>query len=868
MNKSTTTPSRSDAPAICIHLLPNAHLDPVWLWDWREGLTEAITTVRAVLTLMEEFSDLTFMRGESAIYEQIEKHDPASFKRIRQLIEAGRWDVVGGTVIQPDTNLPSTEVLCRQFERGLAYFQDHLGVRPTVAWQADSFGHSAGLPNILSSFGMTGFSFTRPFRTEFPMESPAFWWEGDHGNTILCYRQHWGAYHSDRGNLGEMLDMTLAGATQTGQRNVALQFGLGNHGGGPSRKNILDILAWGRRHPEVDVEFSTLHRLFATLGQELSVSIGSVPDFRGELGFCLRGCYSSAQKFKSLYRRCEAICASAEVSRSMIGEGLGQMGTDLAEAWDVLLFNAFHDILPGTSIERAMEEQSFSLGCCYQKAQAARYAALMRLAGHINISVSAPRRKDLPADVPFLLWNSLARPFQGYVEMEACLDYRPIAAFENRAQELPVVVYDHAGKRIPSQVIPTEHAFMPGLAWRKRVLVPVVIPALGWTVVRMGWRDRPGKQTSGECRTNRGTIRNTKWNVQAKDGAVHLKLFGKNVFNGASNLAIRVVEDPWGSWGGNAEEHDSFCMEKTIATWNLTEWEILEHGPLRAKLWTRWSGARSWLDLTFAVSAHSPDLSVEGRLLWNERSARLKLVLPCRGELIYDVPGSRIARNNVIGQVPGGRLVTRSARGKTIGFASDVLGDFDATDNELRVTLARATRFATDVPLSAGEKRWLPATDCGEMKFQFNLFDQSQPADEAADALTTPPLVLAVPASEGEQPPHGSFGALEPESVRLLSLEQLSEDRLRLRIQNRGNQPVVPQFRFTSGTVLLDSLGPQEIKTFPLIRHHGLWKLAGEDRLVPEHARHAGVPEHNGPGSARRRGSGGGDLYDLRSTSR
>src|ERR1700761_155097 len=100
---------------VTFHLLANAHLDPVWLWDWREGLNEGILTVRAVLDLMDEDPKLTFIRGEAAIYEHIQAHDSATFARIKKYVEAGRWDIVGGTYIQPDTNLPATEILSRQF---------------------------------------------------------------------------------------------------------------------------------------------------------------------------------------------------------------------------------------------------------------------------------------------------------------------------------------------------------------------------------------------------------------------------------------------------------------------------------------------------------------------------------------------------------------------------------------------------------------------------------------------------------------------------------------------------------------------------------------------------------------------------------
>src|SRR5688500_1887948 len=129
-----------------IHVIPNAHLDPVWLWDWREGMNEALTTIRTILNLMDEFPELTFIRGEAAIYQHVEKVDPDTFRRIRQRIEDGRWDVVGGTVIQMDTNLPCTEVIDRHFETGKRYFRERFGKEVTVAWAADSFGHSGGLP--------------------------------------------------------------------------------------------------------------------------------------------------------------------------------------------------------------------------------------------------------------------------------------------------------------------------------------------------------------------------------------------------------------------------------------------------------------------------------------------------------------------------------------------------------------------------------------------------------------------------------------------------------------------------------------------------------------------------------------------------
>ncbi|MFH1498450.1 MAG: hypothetical protein ABII82_11545, partial [Verrucomicrobiota bacterium] len=118
---------------LALHLIGSAHLDPVWLWDWREGMNEGIATCRAMADLLEEFPEFRFIRGEAAIYAHVERHAPALFERIGGLVAEGRWDVVGGNWIQPDTNLPCTEALLRQFSRGKGYFRKKFGVEVTAA---------------------------------------------------------------------------------------------------------------------------------------------------------------------------------------------------------------------------------------------------------------------------------------------------------------------------------------------------------------------------------------------------------------------------------------------------------------------------------------------------------------------------------------------------------------------------------------------------------------------------------------------------------------------------------------------------------------------------------------------------------------
>lgn len=775
---------------LTIHLLPNAHLDPVWLWDWREGLTEGITTVETVLTLMDEFPKLTFIRGESVIYRHIQCTRPDLFRRIQRKIESGRWDVVGGTFLQPDSNLSSTETLCRQFDEGLRYFRKELGVRPRISWQADSFGHPAGWPDILRSAGMEGFAFSRPIRRDFPMEAPAFWWKGAAGNRLLCYRQHWEWYGCERSNMSRILDVSLDRAIKLPLNNVAVFFGLGNHGGGPTRRHILDIQEWSRNHPEIEVRFSTLHAFFDELNKELPVRTAGIPVIRGEFGHCLRGCYSSVQKFKSLYRQTEPEVVSTEWSHALIDENAD--GAALADTWEAVLFNSFHDILPGTSIERAMTEQMHWIGGALHVARKVRFAALNALAARVDTTVPTPSN-DRPKQVPILIWNPLPRTFAGQVEIEVSLDYRPLFDYENRLSEVPFGIWDERGKTLPFQEIATEHSSLVNLPWRIRAVVSLELPPWGWRVIRAGLAEakpvRKPRQKAVRALHGMVGIENADWKLAVtRQKQLRINYRGQNIFPAGNDLGLITVDDPWGSWGGMNEEPESWCLDRISANWKLTRRHVVERGPERAVLWTRWEGGNSWLELTWEVNRMTPWVSVRGRLLWNERSARLQLVIPSSGPAVCDVPGGTALRT-LQGQTPVGRWFLRKAtKGMALGVASDVLSDADFRAEETRLTLARATRYASDVPTGAKEVPWQPAVDSGEVQFRLNLFGPGINPDYAADSLLFPPQVLNVSPATGGLPKTGSFAHIVPSRIKLLSMSRIDRRTLRIRIQNLGRR--------------------------------------------------------------------------------
>ena len=136
-----------------IHLVCNAHLDPVWLWRWEEGCTEALSTFRTAEQLIGEFPGFIFNHNEAILYEWVKENEPELFERIRERIREGRWKVIGGWYIQPDCNMPSGESMIRNISRGRRFFWEEFGITPKTAVNFDSFGHSVGLVQTLQQAG-------------------------------------------------------------------------------------------------------------------------------------------------------------------------------------------------------------------------------------------------------------------------------------------------------------------------------------------------------------------------------------------------------------------------------------------------------------------------------------------------------------------------------------------------------------------------------------------------------------------------------------------------------------------------------------------------------------------------------------------
>lgn len=823
-----------------IHLIGNAHIDLVWQWDCAEGLNEGLITARAMVNLLDEFPEFSFTRGESSIYEHIERTDPALFERIAGHVRLGRWDVAGGSYVQPDVNMPSTEALVRQFTRGVNYFQSRFGKRVTVAWIPDSFGHPAGLPEILAAAGMTGYAFTRP--PHFAKEG-AFWWVGPGGSRVLGYRPIIGWYGCERQNIVEILNAALESTKQHPFDNYGVFYGTGNHGGGPTRRHIVEIANWKAAHPEVHVIHSGLHRLFEALNAEAQAKgDGIYPEHTGDMNHVHRGCYSSVAKHKFAYRKLEAAVSRAERTSAIIdassGDCYARPNELIASAWDAALFNAFHDVLPGTSLERAFDQQIDWMGGAIYETQQVNLQSMNKLASMVDTRVK-PVEGDLPTGLALLVWNPHPFAVSTPVELEASLDYRPIWAYANRHDELPYELIGPDGTPVIAQKIQQESFPVCNSPWRLRVVTSADVPALGWAVYELAYREGAAAPAKPECLPSAsiapGEIDNGIYRVKASAGSAGIAIWreGKPVLSG-DGLGAIMVNDPHGSWGGPESDENCHDMNDIKEVWKIARVETLEKGPVRSALWVRLTGGHSTLDLTISLVAGRDAVDVSARLLLNERALRVKLVMPLEGSVdaVYDTPGALVTRGDD-GETPGGRWVRVNREGSAFGFASDALYGFNFKPGVLQATIARASRYAADASVEPEEDIWNPAVDRGELKFRFLISPGDDNLSNLAKLLEEPMLVQTVLPTDGKLGRTGSFGRIEPADLTLLALKPAQDSRgLVLRVQNLSGVAKDAVFVIGRAAVALGEVAPGRIAGWRLTPSASGWQSEPADGIA------------------------------------
>jgi alpha-mannosidase len=732
---SSPAPGRPAGPRVVA--IPNAHIDPVWIWDWREGMREVIATFTAAADRLDQYPDLYFAASSACYYEWAEQLDPVLFERIRAHVAAGRWELVGGQWVEPDCNLPAGESVCRQLLYSQRYFQRAFGTTATIGYNIDSFGHAASLPQLFRKAGLRAYIMMRPGPHEKELPASLFRWQGVDGTALTTYRikeaYHTGLHGDEPATAGAERELVEARAAMllsdavSGKSPELFFVGVGDHGGGPTQIAI-DTVRRIRAETSGDVAFGSTSGYFGRVSQELTTGT-ALPTVRGDLHMHAVGCYSVVAWMKRENAACEAVLAAAEnlaaVAEMATGARLDVQDT-LRSAWTRVLFNQFHDSLGGTCTEAVCEDLRQFYGYARAQADSVLTRAIQRLALRADTAIAgtetAERNQSLNPfvahfPVPLVVFNPLSRPVRVPLELP-----HPATS----------VTIGH-GEPVPVQ--PT--ASREGTRYAQHGLVLAELPALGHRVFWLRQDDEPGGPARPEESAAAGRLENDDLALENDDLVVDVdraagaitritaKRTGRQ-WLAPEGLRPVVLADPSDTWSHFVVRYTGPEQECSLA-----DVRCVETGPVRTVVRLRYTWDRSviWLDLI--LYAGLPELEITLRIDWHQRHQLVKLIVPVlAAQPVIDagVPYGTVeraadGREEVLNHWIG----LREPSGHGVLCSSDVGYGYDADGGRLRFTVLRSPRYAdhgrpwtTDDPISS------PATDQGghEVSYRFRFADQ------------------------------------------------------------------------------------------------------------------------------------------------
>ncbi len=684
----------STAPTL--HAFGHAHIDVAWLWPLAETNRKIARTAINQLALIEEYPQYTYLQSTPELYERLKQHYPELYARFKAAVASGNVIPDGAMWLEADTNISGGESLIRQVMLGRRYFKDEFGADSRVLWLPDVFGYSGALPQILRGCGCKGFAtakITWAYNGGEPFPYNTFNWEGIDGTSIPAHIYTDYNSHTRPSGLFQRWNTRLQG---NGVRSMILSYGWGDGGGGPDR----DHLEFLRREADLEglprVKISTPATFFA----EIEAEGGPVERYVGELYFqAHRGTYTTQARIKRGMRRAEFALREAELwgSAAHALRNYDFTPQTLAGAWRKVLLNQFHDILPGSCIQRAAEEAEIDLAAALQIAGDAAQAAAGAFIGE---------------EQGYTVFNSLPWPRRELLEV--------------------------AGKR-----------------------VEVDVPACGWTSVlpdalRPGPKPAEAAAIAEEsaARATRTSLENGLLRLQLNERGEVVSLIdkasGRELMAGPGNQfrLYKDVPDFWDAW-----DIVSMAELQPVAIPEAVTLEVIDPGPLEAQIRLTRTLHNSSLSQIIRLRRGSRRVEFATEVEWQEKHKLLKVAFPFAlhsSEVISEIQFGHLRRpthrSNVFDadrfEICNQKWSALAEENCGVALLNDCKYGLSALGNTLSLTLLKSS-LAPD-----------PTADRGKQTFTYALVPWNGSLAESgvvrqAYELNAPVLVL--PGSAGER---------------------------------------------------------------------------------------------------------------------
>jgi alpha-mannosidase len=730
----------ADASKYRLHMIGHAHIDPVWLWPWSEGMAVVHSTFRSALDRMNETPDFTFISSSAQFYQWVAENDPQMLSEIRKRVDEGRWNVVGGWWVEPDVNIPCGEALVRQGLYGQLTLQHLLGRKAIVAFNPDSFGHTGTLPQILKLQEMENYIFMRPGVKEKTLPADIFWWEGPDGTRVLTYRIP--ISYNDNGSVRKRIEQEIIQFKNQPVNSLMAYYGAGDHGGGATKENIASINELKSEKGVPVVFYSTPERYFKEIREYKKVELPVVSD---DLQHHAVGCYTAESEIKKGNRASEAALIAAEKIAAIGSVAWSAYYPKAAfdTAWKKVLFLQFHDSLAGSSLPEHSQTAREGYGFALDTAHLAAMKAVQKLEWQVAT--------EDPSSQYLIAFNPHAWEVSGIMEYDL-----------NWNLSIPSRVEDEKGNALPYQW----SAGSTETGSRRKLVFRSAVPAFGYRQIRL--LKGEAALISGGARAADNKLENEFLKVSfSPDGKMGVldKRCNKEVFTGGENGCRAVmINDPSDTWS-----HDIKSYSEEIGAFGNAEIKVLENGPLRASIRIRTTYGASILTIDWILCAGSDNLEAKVTLDWHEHLRMVKFSFPVDVEspvATYETAYGHIVRDTNGNEEPGQRWIDVTGKSKSAFYGLTVLNDakygYSVAGSDMRISVARSAVYAHHNPkvldLNA-EHNWM---DQGMQSFRMLLVPHTGRWEEAgisriAEEFTARQVVIYQGIHGGSMPKSGSF---------------------------------------------------------------------------------------------------------------
>ncbi|MES2393868.1 MAG: glycoside hydrolase family 38 C-terminal domain-containing protein, partial [Acidobacteriota bacterium] len=804
-----------------IHMVGNSHMDAAWMWPWTETVETVRQTFGTSLQLMDEYPQYTYTQSAAQYFEWIQDKYPVEFARIQRRVKEGRFELVGGMWIEPDLNIPGEESQVRQILIGKRYFQKNLGVDVRIGWNPDTFGYNWQLPQIYKKSGIDYFV-TQKMQWNETNQLPLklFWWQAPDGSRVLTYFPH--GYGNGTQPVDMAKDYAQASALNPGIGEMMHLYGVGDHGGGPTRMSVNQGEHWqqpDKIYPHV--EFGTAQSFFSNVEQHLDTTdaptwnysiLGTrgnvlpqpkpneiaLPIWNDELYLEYhRGTYTTQASQKSGIRSSEEMLLNAEKFSSLAWlTGQPYPGNELNDAWKKVLFNEFHDLAAGSGIADIYKDAHQDFRDVRLATNQANTQALATLSSYIDTQTP-------DGSVPLLVFNSMAWKRTGLVEAHVQL---PTASKS-------ISIHDAAGRALPLQVLhhtAATNSFdvllridgMPALGYEKLIASPASTSL-----------------TSSQLKVTATSLENEYLRVvvDAATGCI-TSLFDKHshfdsIAAGGCGNQLQAFHDlpkAWDAWNIDADL-DTKPFDLGLAR-NV---QLVESGPLRSIIRVTHSTAASKFVQDITLYAGIDRVDVSNNIDWHEQHILLKAAFPLAAsspKATYEIPFGSIqrptTRNNsfesAMFEVPAIRWADLGDAAHGFSLLNSSKYGYDAKGNVLRLTLLRSTKMPD------------PDADQGLQHFVYALYPhagswQSALTEREGWDFNYPLVAQQTERHSGSLPPAHSFVEVSPANIVLTAMKKAEDsDALILRFYEWAGQPTNVTLRLPHNVATASSVNLME----------------------------------------------------------